>query len=411
MRDDRYKWWLLAFLFVTFLLELGSRHLYNAALPQIRLDFRSMGVTDLQLGLVGTVFSTVFGLALMLSGMAADFFGRKRVIVLGTLVFSSAIIGTGFAASLGAVCLFYGVLNALGQCCIAPPCYSLISQHHVRTRSTAMAIFQCAVYAGAILASVFAGLLADSGAGGWRKAFWLFGATGIVWAALMQRGMRDTPPPAAQGEKPSVKEAFLALLTKPTAMLIAVGFGFYQYAVLGFRLWMPVFIVRAFPDTSVAGAAFHAVFWQCLGSFCGLSVTARLVDRWVVRHPRARLDVSILGLFLCALPIVWVSRAGSLAECAVALFALGLANGIYDAAHYPAMHDCIVPRYRSAATGLTGAFAFVFGAMGPTVLGWMSDRLSMRTGLLSLSFFFVTGALVLLPGALRYFDRDYVKDA
>ena len=53
---------------------------------------------------------------------------------------------------------FYGVVNAIGQCCIAPPSYSLISQYHDNTtRSTAMSIFQSAVYAGIIISSVSAG--------------------------------------------------------------------------------------------------------------------------------------------------------------------------------------------------------------------------------------------------------------
>ena len=53
---EKYKWVLLVFLFAAFFLELGSRQLYSAALPQIRLEFLRYGVTDAQLGMVGTVF-------------------------------------------------------------------------------------------------------------------------------------------------------------------------------------------------------------------------------------------------------------------------------------------------------------------------------------------------------------------
>lgn len=97
MKIACYKWWLLALLFVTFFLELGSRQLYNAALPQIKVDFAHLGVTDTQLGVVGTVFSAVFGLCLVASGIVADLFGRKRVIVLGTALFPLAICASGFA--------------------------------------------------------------------------------------------------------------------------------------------------------------------------------------------------------------------------------------------------------------------------------------------------------------------------
>ena len=405
-----YKWFLLGFLFVTFFLELGSRQLYGAALPQIKVDFAALGVTDTQLGTVGTVFSAVFGLSLMVSGLAADLFGRKRVIVLGTALFSLAILGTGFASGLVGLIVAYGVFNAMGQCCIAPPCYSLISQHHVETRATAMGIFQCAVYLGVVLGSVFAGILAEGGTGGWRMAFWIFGAVGIAWALVMAFAIRETPIAAADGEKPTVKDAFRALLKKPTAILIAVAFGMFTYANLGIRLWSAAFMVREFDGVGLARAAFHSVFWINLGSFLGLMLTARFMDRVGVRRPKIRLEISVIGFLLCVLPVIWVARSAGLVECCAALGTLGFTVGIYEAAHYPAMFDCIAPRYRSAATGMTGAYAFVFGSMGPAVLGWMSEHLSMRVGILSLSGFFLAGAVVLLPALLVFFRRDYVGD-
>ena len=206
MNSDRYKWLLLAFLFVTFFLELGTRQVYNAVLPQLKIDFAAAGVNDAALGTVGTVFGAVFGMTLLASGLAADFFGRKRVIVLGTALFSAAIFGSGFAGGLGLLMICYGVLNAMGQCCVAPASYSLISQYHDNsTRSTAMAIFQTASYAGIILCSWLSGVFADAGAGGWRKAFWLFGAIGLVWAIVMQWKMRDTKQPEA-GDTESVRQ-------------------------------------------------------------------------------------------------------------------------------------------------------------------------------------------------------------
>ena len=243
MRGLGYKWWLLALLFVAFFIELGSRQLYSAALPQIRLEFLKYGVTDAQLGAVGTVFGAVFGLALAASGLAADLLGRKRVLVAGTLLFSVGIFGSGFAKGIGGMMLFYGVLNALGQCCIAPASYGLISKYHVETRSTAMAVFQSAAYLGIVLSSLFGGVLAEQGEGVWRWAFWIMGAAGVAWALAMQFGMRPEPVNEASGaekDEASAQEAFFALLKKPTAILIAVAFGFFMYGNLGLRLWMPM---------------------------------------------------------------------------------------------------------------------------------------------------------------------------
>ena len=408
-----YKWWLLAFLFVTFFLEQASRQIYNSVLPQIKADFASFGVSNTQLGMVGTVFGAVFGISLVGSGLAADFIGRKRTLVVGTLLFSLGVLVSGFAHGLLLMVVFYGVVNAVGQCCVAPPSYSLISQFHDNTtRSTAMSIFQSAVYAGVIISSVTAGSLASMGEGGWRHAFWIFGGIGLVWAVVMQVFMRDTPQVAvrkdmADGEA-TVKDGLMELLRKPTAMLIAVAFGMFIYGSFGLRNWMTLFMKEEFADKSLAVVSFHSVFWMFLGALLGCLGTARLIDRFGAGRPRVRLDVSVAGFLLMVVPMVWVGASRSFVECCVALFVLGLALGVYEAAHYPAMFDCIAPRYRSVTTGLTGCLAFLIGSSSPVVIGWMSERMSMRTGLMSTGAFFLAGALILVPAQIWFFKKDWL---
>lgn len=407
MRRVDYKWTLLLFLSVTFFIEQATRQVYSATLPQIKLE---LGATDAALGTVGSVFAAVFGFGLVASGLASDFLGRKRVLVVGTLLFSAAVLWAGFATGIAALIVGYGILNALGQCCIAPPSYSLISQYHDNTtRSTAMGIFQSALYLGILLASVFAGRLASAGGAGWRWAFWIFGGLGVVWALSMAKGMRNTAQVQVEGEKVSVGEALLELLRKPTAVLIALAFGMFIYASFGLRIWMTSFIARSFDGITLAAAAFHSVFWFYAGALSGMMLTARLIDRFGRNRPRIRLEVSALGLLLSAVPMVWVVSTTNLTTCCVALVVLGLTCGVYEAAHYPAMFDCIAPRYRSTTTGLTGCLAYLIGSLAPVVLGLLSEAFSLRVGLMSLSGFFAAGALLLLPGLLFFFKRDYVR--
>lgn len=407
-----YKWLLLVFLFVAFFLEQGARQVYGAALPQIKLDFAALGVSDSQLGLVSSAFTLVFGLSLVVAGFAADFLGRKRVLVAGTLLYAVGVIGGGCATGLATLVVFYGVVNALGQCCIAPASYSLISQYHTtETRATAMGIFQSANYLGVCLASVAAGALAGLGAGRWRWAFWAVGGLCALWALVMKLLMRDTPQPvsADDARKATLKEGLFALLKKPTAILIAIAFGMFMYVMCGFRLWTVTFIVRSFTDVSLAAAAFHAVFWYYLGALVSLVVSARVIDFLGRRWRTARLDASILGLVLSVVPMYAISASTSLAVCSFWLLALGLTCGLYEAGHYPSMFDCIVPRYRSVATGLTGCLAFALGSLAPAVMGWMYDAFSLRFGMATLSVFFLLGALILLPARLLTFKRDLVR--
>ena len=78
------------------------------------MDFAGDGISDAQIGLVGSVFTLVFGLAIPLGGMFADFFSRKWMVVFGTLLFAVGIFASGFAAGVVSLVIAYGVVNAAG---------------------------------------------------------------------------------------------------------------------------------------------------------------------------------------------------------------------------------------------------------------------------------------------------------
>ncbi len=410
-----YKWRLLGFLFVAFFLVMGTRQLYNAVLPQIKLEFAEYGISDAQFGLVGSVFTATFGILILASGLAADFLGRKRVLVAGTFLFSTGVFFTGFAGGIVALVLFYGVMNAAGQCCVAPASYGLLSKYHTDTRATALAIFQAAVYCGVILSSLFGGKVAELGDGSWKWAFWIMGAFGVLWALVMAIGLKPEPTLGERGlshdvatGKASVREAFAAMLRKPTAVLIALAFGCFTYARMGLLLWIAVFMTTAFRDVRVSSAALHGVLWLNVGALVSCLVVAKALDRFGARRSRIRLEVAALGVILCIVPMLWVAKSGSFVSCCAALLVLGLSFGVYEAANYPAMFDCIEPRYRSAATGITGCLAFLLASPGPVVLGWMGEHLSTRLGFASLAGFYIVGAILLAVALFYFFERDRI---
>ena len=90
-RDRYYKWLLVGLLAVTYFLMHGSRQVFNASLPQIKVDLAGHGVTDSQLGLSRTFFLFAYGCMVPFAGIASDFFRRKWVIVIGTLLFSTSV--------------------------------------------------------------------------------------------------------------------------------------------------------------------------------------------------------------------------------------------------------------------------------------------------------------------------------
>ncbi len=410
IKEENYKWIALALLCVTYFLQQGTRQIYNVTLPQIKTDF---GVSDTRLGVIATAFFLVYSVVVPFAGVLADLFRRKWMIVASVLFFSIGIFVSGFAGGLWTLFAMYGVLAAVGQCFFPSSATSLIAQLHPKTRATALSIFQTALYGGIVICSCVSGWLAGLGPGGWRKAFWIFGAFGLVWFIALALGLRDTPPLVQEGaqkaEKASAMEAILATLRKPSAILLTLGFGMCMYGSKGFFTWMPKFMGSVFPHLSPAVVAFHAVVWFYVGALLGITVASRVSDRMAPTRTGIRMEVNILGLALCAPCVWWVSQAPSVAVCCLGLGAWGFAHGVYDSNFFASLYDVVSPRYRAAATGVFLCLGFILGAFSPTVLGWMNDTMSPRAGFASLAGFYLAGAFFILLARVFFLKRDYVK--
>lgn len=407
-----YKWILLALVSATYFLAQGSRQIFNAVLPQIKADFAGAGITDAQLGLVGSAFTLVFGIAIPFGGVLADFFSRKWMIVVGTLLFAAGIFSSGLATGVVLLVVAYGVVNAAGQALLPPSNSSLIGQFHVETRATAFSIYQIVFYVGIVVCSCVSGWLSGLGEGGWRKAFFLFGAISAAWALALAFLLRDAPQVKGNGEvdKVSVREALGAFLCKPSALLLMAGLGFYFYAKYGFNTWIINYLQREFPSMTAASASFHGVFWFYLGAVAGVFAGGRVSDRFAVAlgRPQTRFDVNAVGLALCIPGLLLSAFAPTAALCIAGTALFGFATGVYDSNIYASLFEVVKPRYRAAAVGVFGCGGSIIGASGPAVLGWMNAHFSMSAGIASLSAFALAGAAAIVVARVFFFERDKV---
>ena len=410
--SKKYKWILLALICATYFLAQGTRQIFNTVLPQIKADFAGVGIDDAQLGLVGSAFTLVFGLTIPLGGVLADMFSRKWMIVTGTLLFAVGIFTSGIAAGIGLLVVAYGVVNAAGQAMLPPSNSSLIGQFHVETRATAFSIYQIVFYVGIVVCSCVSGWLSGLGPGGWRKAFFLFGAVSAAWAIAIAFLLRDTSQARDAGtgkrdeDKASVREALGAFLCKPSALMLMAGLGFYFYAKYGFNTWIINYLQREFPSMTAASASFHGVFWFYLGAVVGVFAGGRVSDRLAASRPQVRFDVNIVGLALCVPGLLVAAFAPTAALCIAGTALFGFATGVYDSNIYASLFEVVKPRYRAAAVGVFGCGGSVIGASGPAVLGWMNSHFSMNAGIASLSAFALAGAVVICVARIFFFERD-----
>ena len=405
-----YKWVVLMLVSIAYFLAQGTRLIYSAVLPQIKTDFAANGVTDAQLGLISSAFTLVFGIAIPFAGLIADFFNRKRVLVLGSFMFAVGIFVSGFATGLGMLFISYGVLNAIGQS-LMPPCNtSLISQYHDQTRGTAFSIYQTAIYLGIVICSVASGYLAQLGEGGWRYAFWIFGAIAFLWAIVIMFTLKDTPQPSSDGKVglASVKEALQAFLKKPSSLLLMLALGCYFFVTYAFKAWAPIFMIRSFPEMGTTQAVFHGVFWFYLGAFMGVTLGGRLSDKLKARRPGIRFETELVGLILCIPFILMMAFVHGLPLMIIAILMFGFATGVYDSNIYAALFDVINPRFRAVATGLFGCGGCIVGAFGPAVMGFLNDAFTPRVSMASLAAIAVVGALVILCARVFTFKKDKI---
>ena len=414
--SKNYKWVMLGLLAVTYFLMHASRQIFNASLPDIKASLP--GTSDAQWGFTRTAFLFSYGLVVPLAGIAADMLKRKWVVVAGALIFSASVLATGFVDGFVGMLVMYGLMNGIGQCMIPASSSSLIAQHHVESRSTALSIYQTGLYFGIIVSSALAGWLGGVSQDGWRYAFWGFGAIGVVWALITAVVMRDTPPLVTGASRPgsdtaSIRDACLAMVSKPSAILLTFAFGMLVFGSNCFRTFMPLFLRTPAADGGFAmtagSAAFHAVFWFYVGSFIGIGSGARLSDKLAHRFPAIRINMLILGLALSAPAMAAMVYMPNFPLCCFMMFVFGLGGGFFDCSLYSGLFEVVAPRYRAAAMGVYLCGAFIIGCPATAVLGYVGQHFSYQHGIAIFGGTYAIGAVAVLIARLCFFKRDKVS--
>ena len=418
-KTDMYKWVLLGFLWVAYFLQQGTRQIYNAILPQIQSDF---GVDSMKIGLVATLFTVMYGLCVPFSGVLGDIISRKKIVVAGVMVFSVGIFCSGMVATIGMMVVTYGLINAVGQSFYYPPSSSLLGQAHNETRSTALSILQTAQYLGIIICSCVAGYLADlksvqmpdlfggvfgEQVSGWRLPFYIFGGIGIVWAICLALFMKDAKQ-GEQGDKASFGDAFKAVCTRPSALLLAVVFGLLVYVDVGFKTWMPTFMAENFFDGKLTSA--NSTFVGCVygASFVGVLIGSRICDKLFKKIKHIRFSLNLCGFVMLTPFLLLSANTGNLLTCKIALLCFGLFKGVCDSCMFASVLDVVPMRYRASGMGIMICGGFIIGSTSSTVLGLIRDSAGLTVGISSLGIFTLLNVMVLFIVIKCFFKKDYV---
>ncbi len=400
-----YKWELVILLWVAYFLNQGDRQIYNVVIPLIKVDLK---LSDVQLGLVATVFTFLYGVLVPFAGYAGDVLRRKWIVFFSLMIFSVGTLFTGVSHGILLLIFFRSITTGGGEAFYYPAATSLLGQFHHKTRAMALSIHQTSLYVGIIASGFIAGYIGEHH--GWRAAFYIFGFFGIIWSLIVAFRMHDTSPVNGNSDstvKISLKELVPAVFRKKTVWSLSLAFGAMVYVNVGYLTWMPTFLHEKF-HLSLSNSGFSSMFYHHLFAFAGVLLGGKFSDILAIRRKTVRMEVELIGLMLGAPFIYLMATTNNLWICYIGLAGFGLFRGIYDSNLFAALFDVIEPKYRSSSVGIMLSFAFIVGSLAPVILGWIKTRFGLDTGISSLAFFYVFGALIIMIGLRKFFYRDFV---
>lgn len=156
-----------------------------------------------------------------LAGWMIDSYGPRKLMLTGTLLAGTALIGLSLSSSLGMFYLFY-VFNALGYVFGGPlPCQVLISRWFDKNRGKAMGIAYLGIGTGGALVPLISAALEKNL--GWHMALATLGFLIVLIAFPMAFFIRE--PSEDTSAKAAISDAvpISAILRNPNFYLLAIG--------------------------------------------------------------------------------------------------------------------------------------------------------------------------------------------
>jgi MFS transporter, Spinster family, sphingosine-1-phosphate transporter len=384
---------LTAMNFVNFI----DRYILPGVQELVKKEFE---LSDERVGALTFWFFVTYMCAAPLTGWLGDRFPRKPLIVLSALLMSGMNLFTATVHSYFALNLRHAALGiAEASFSVYAPAM-LADYFEPDQRNRVLTIFYTAIPVGAAVGYALGGAL--GGKYGWRIPFSVSAAPGILIALLIlfvmkepKRGATDAREP---GEKKAPTETLFGLAANPQYLYATFGMAMVVFSLGGISAWVPSFLQRVGGySSSSAGLIVGAV--TVFGGLGGTAVGGWIAQKWLKKNKRALYLISAWSALLTVPPAVacfFGPRWAMVPGLATALFFIFLGNGPLNAAIVNSVSGAI----RATAIAMELFLIHALGdAPSPRLIGLVSDRSTLSTGLGVTLITMVVAAALLFVGA------------
>lgn len=402
-----YRKYVLFILFLTYVLNFLDRQLMTILLEPIKQEF---GASDTAMGfLTGFAFALFYASLGIPVARLADRWSRRNVIGISITLWSAMTALCGAATSFWQLALLrIGV--GVGEAGGTPPSHSLIADYFPpEQRSTALSIHATGTQFGVLIGMLGGALIAD--ALGWRMAFVVFGAPGVLLGIVIALTVKE-PTREKQAATGSMMADIKSVWQLPGFKLIATAGALTALAGYGLGAWSPSFLIRVH-GLSLVEAGLMLGITGALGGIVGAILGGVLCDRLSARDLRWQLWFPALGAFASA-PfmlafVLWPEaqfwKAGDITIPVAMVFMLfgGVIAAFWVGPTYAAIQNLAPERQRTQASAL---FLFMFNliglGLGPLVIGIASDALTPSLGVDALRYAMAAGLIAVFFGGVLF---------
>jgi predicted MFS family arabinose efflux permease len=404
------RWRVTVFLALAAALNYADRSAMSAVLSSVRTEF---GVSDVSLGLLGSLFLWSYAVCSPFAGSLADRHSRTKLVIWSLMAWSAVTALMGIANGFTMLLVLRFTLG-IAECLFLPSAIALIAEYHgPATRARAMSFISIGVNVGLVFGSTFSGFLAERF--GWRSGFWVLGLAGVVvalmakpWlnAARTTSAAQPRPVPAA----PEVKRAtflkairFLARVPSYYALLfesMLSGMGLWI-----FFNWLPLYFRETY-QMSLAGAGFAGTFMLQISVILGIVAGGWISDRIAGHAPHRRM--LLYGLFyLVAAPFLLLFLGKpEFTVVAAGISAFSFLRGLGQANDNATQCEIVPPQFRSTGVGFMNAIATAAGGCGVLMAGFLKRAVGLNAVFAGISVGFIVAGVVLLVFYRCFMRRD-----